>query len=139
MPQWRKLHTKVVESLDFNAIPDEERRISWFHRRNNRAEPEIATIYGLVDPVTNKLRYIGKTHHSPKERLHLHLSEARKGNATPKAVWIRALLDEGKRPKLVILGQYPYAVWAVAERMWIEAAKQEGCDLLNVSLGGGGA
>lgn len=29
MPQWRKLHTKVTESLDFNEMPDDLTRLVW--------------------------------------------------------------------------------------------------------------
>lgn len=29
MPQWRKLHTKVTESLDFNEMPDDFTRLVW--------------------------------------------------------------------------------------------------------------
>jgi hypothetical protein len=29
MPQWRKLHTKVVESIDVNSMPDGCTRLLW--------------------------------------------------------------------------------------------------------------
>jgi len=29
MPQWRKLHTKITESLDFHDIPDDTSRLIW--------------------------------------------------------------------------------------------------------------
>lgn len=29
MPQWRKLHSKIVDSLDVNGLPDDFHRLSW--------------------------------------------------------------------------------------------------------------
>jgi len=138
MATWRKLHTKVTRSLDVNDMPDDQIARSLFHRRHHRQEPEMVTIYGLLDPRTDELRYIGKTHCEPIKRFYLHVSGARRGDTSPKAAWIRRLLGAGLRPKLVVLAEYPFGVWRLAERTWIETAQRQGYDLLNVARGGGG-
>lgn len=133
MPQWRKLHVKAVESLDCGQV-----RRCYNRLARGMREPRTAIIYGLVDPDTDELRYIGKTTCEPSRRLHLHLSEARRQCATPKTQWIRALLREGKRPVVVALQQVDYGFWPEAERRWVRAALEIGCDLLNSKVIGGG-
>jgi len=139
MPRWRKLHVKTRQSLDINEMPDDWKpRRCWNRIIRGLQEPETAIIYALVDPDSSEIRYIGKTHCEPRSRLHLHLSEARKGNTTPKAVWMRGLLAQDKRPQIVILEKIIYPVWPETERRWLKAAREAGCALLNVQGAGGG-
>lgn len=90
-----------------------------------------------MDPNTGQIRYIGKTN-APGERLHLHVSAARKGNKTACAVWIRMLLADDKRPLVHILDTVALEEWQVAERKWIAQARAMGWPLTNMSTGGGG-
>lgn len=62
---------------------------------------DIAYIYGLVDPETNKIRYIGKTI-NPKYRLSGHINESLK-TRTHKCSWIRNLLKRNLKPILKII------------------------------------
>jgi hypothetical protein len=59
------------------------------------------TIYGLVDPITNQVRYIGRTTQTAAKRLSLHLSEAKTGEHAPVYEWIRQLRPA--KPVMVIL------------------------------------
>lgn len=101
-------------------------------------EPKTASIYALADPDTGAMRYVGKTHLDPRKRLDLHMTSARKGNATPNATWIRSLLDRGKRPRLIVLETVAYGDWPEAERRWTRQLRCDGADLLNVKSAGGG-
>lgn len=56
-------------------------------------------IYALVDPITCKIRYIGRTSVSLNDRLSQHIHRAKYGKAkTHKEDWIRSLLKINCRP-----------------------------------------
>lgn len=56
-------------------------------------------IYVLIDPITLKVRYIGRTTCSLKKRLSEHISKARNfNNYTHKENWIRSLLKINSKP-----------------------------------------
>lgn len=56
-------------------------------------------IYALIDPITLKVRYIGRTTYSLKKRLSEHISKARNfNNYTHKENWIRSLLKINSKP-----------------------------------------
>jgi len=60
-------------------------------------------IYGLIDPETNLIRYVGKTNNL-KSRFNKHLSECnKKGFWTPKNKWIRSLKERGLSPIMSII------------------------------------
>ena len=62
-------------------------------------------IYELIDPETNKPRYIGKTN-NPKKRLQKHLNECNKlGFWTPKNKWLLSLKDKGLQPMMNIIDE----------------------------------
>lgn len=56
-------------------------------------------IYALIDPITCKVRYIGRTSRKLNDRLSSHLNDAKyhKRN-THKEHWINSLLEKGHRP-----------------------------------------
>ena len=53
------------------------------------------TIYKLIDPITNEIRYIGLTFNELKQRLKSHCSEKSKSH---KSNWIQSLRNKGLRP-----------------------------------------
>lgn len=60
-------------------------------------------IYSLNDPITNEVRYVGKTSLKRKhKRLYEHIKYAYK-NTTYSATWIRSLLKVNKRPIMNVL------------------------------------
>lgn len=91
-----------------------------------------AEIYGLFDPDTDQLRYVGKAKNSAK-RLSRHFQE--KTLHRPVNRWVLKLVEAGKFPVLRVLETVPYEVWEEAERRWIAHYRQT-CDLLNLADGG---
>jgi hypothetical protein len=97
-------------------------------------------IYGLHDPADDKpyVVYVGKTVMCPPHRrLVGHIYKAKTGRTkSPVGDWIRELLADGDRPKLVVLEVVPDGEdWQEAERRWISALP----NLLNGSPGGEGS
>lgn len=61
-------------------------------------------IYVLVDPITIKIRYIGRTKCELKKRLREHVSKSKKKyDNTHKSNWIRTLLKVNKKPIIRLL------------------------------------
>lgn len=59
------------------------------------------TIYGLVDPHTHEVRYVGQTRQKPEARFDNHMICARTGYKDPVYEWVRSLAPA--RPILVVL------------------------------------
>lgn len=81
-------------------------------------ENSITYIYGLVDPITEYVRYIGKSD-TPKLRLKGHLTKQQLRPKSHKVYWIKGLLDAGEKPQIIILAKVEKSGWQVAERKWI--------------------
>lgn len=98
-------------------------------------------IYGLIDPRTGEIRYVGKTT-QPHVRKRQHVDEAnspiRRKHNTHKSRWIRALLALGLQPHLVILKDTDKDHWIEDERLLIRVLRANGARLTNLSLGGEG-
>jgi hypothetical protein len=92
----------------------------------------MTEIYGLLDPGTGELRYIGKANNSRK-RLASHLRDSRRRD-TPVYRWIRKLLSKGLAPELVVLAECDD--WKAKEIELIAKARGFGFRLLNVADGG---
>jgi hypothetical protein len=75
-------------------------------------------IYGLIDPRTEYVRYVGKAN-KPKVRLSLHLLPSQLKNKNHRTNWLRNILDSGNKPLLVILEEVKYGEWQNAEKKWI--------------------
>jgi hypothetical protein len=86
-------------------------------------------VYGLRDPETNELRYVGKTVHRPSARLNGHMLGAMNGSSMRVAHWIRTL---GTEPRLTIFAcDVPEHDLAETEAAVIHAMRSAGYDLLN--------
>lgn len=95
----------------------------------------MAYVYGLHDPRTGELRYIGKSD-DPRYRLIGQLNEDR---GTHRCNWIRSLRREGLRPVQVIIDAVPARTdWQTIERAYIAAARRDGHQLTNGTDGGEG-
>lgn len=94
-------------------------------------------IYGLCDPGSSNVRYVGKTVNL-KSRLAQHLY--RRGTTVygmnPCATWIDELMASGQRPDLIVLEETTEGEWEEKEREWIKVLVERGVELLNVSTGG---
>jgi hypothetical protein len=94
-------------------------------------------IYGLIDPETGKIRYIGKAN-DPELRLKRHFISQELNANTHKARWLRNLVSKGLRPILTILETVSVSEWQSAEIRWISEMKARGENLTNSTFGGEG-
>lgn len=93
-------------------------------------------IYGLIDPRTNELRYVGQTKQSLSRRCNGHICDSRRGR-THCATWIRCLLAQNLKPEIFLIEEMNSENWDEAERFWISYFRFVGCDLTNHREGGG--
>lgn len=92
-------------------------------------------IYGLIDPFTEELRYIGKSI-QPKQRL---ANQCNEHASTYRCHWIQSILSKGKRPKQVIIEVIAESGnWQEREKYWIAKYRAEGYKLVNSTDGGDG-
>ena len=89
-------------------------------------------IYGLYDPETDALRYVGKAKDS-QARLKRHISE--RNINRPVCRWVGSLVNRGLLPVARVLETVPDAEWENAERRLIAHYRQS-CELLNLADGG---
>ncbi len=93
----------------------------------------MATIYGLIDPRTKELRYIGNTVSRLRQRFRLHIIDAvGKEAANPNAQWIRELNLRCLQPDCFEIETVPVAESQEAEQFWIGYFSALGARLLNV-------
>jgi len=91
-------------------------------------------IYGLYDPVTKKIRYIGKAKCAVK-RLKGHLREKNRMKS-PLYQWINKLKKSGHSPIMKVISSVPEDSWRDAEMLAIKFFRDNGERLLNVADGG---
>lgn len=93
------------------------------------------TIYKLIDPISNEIRYVGLTFNDLKQRLKSHLSDVGK---THKCNWVRKLKSQGLRPIIESIEENisSYDECCLREIYYIDYYKNIGCDLTNSSSGG---
>lgn len=96
-------------------------------------------IYGLECPVERVVRYVGKST-KPEVRLRAHISGAlRVAYDHHTARWIRRLLGDGLRPRLIVLHEVQDGErWQDIEREFIASAPERGWRLTNSTAGGEG-
>ncbi len=95
-------------------------------------------IYTLVDPISNCVRYVGKTI-DIKTRIRKHMQTSNLINKTHKNNWINNLLNLGLTPKVEIVDEIKnILILNEAEIKWIKYYKDLGCDLTNGTDGGDG-
>lgn len=94
-------------------------------------------IYGLVDPRTEKIRYVGKSRNVNK-RYNAHLYES-KNTSTHKECWIANLLSNELAPELQIIEEVDENTWEERERYWIDHFNIKGNNLTNLTPGGDGS
>ena len=95
-------------------------------------------IYGLQDPITDEIRYVGKAK-NPAERFKKHLKESKSNRRShyPVYQWINRLSINGLLPNLVVLASSVSDDWKHLEIAMISQLRQEiGKRLLNVANGG---
>ena len=90
-------------------------------------------IYGLCEPDTGELRYVGKTVRTPEGRARSHVRKAYSGHEDFKSAWIRGLFDRGLEPKVVILDVVDANEVLAQELAWIRAAWELELPLTNLA------
>lgn len=95
------------------------------------------SVYALVDPRTNEIRYVGVAGNT-RTRLQSHLREAKKNKQTYKARWLRQILSQGMLPLLQVLEAGSGGGWAESEKRWIAELRAAGTRLSNLTDGGEG-
>lgn len=96
-------------------------------------------VYGLVDPRTGEVRYIGRSS-SGLRRPRMHFFPSKLTERNHKANWMRSLLSAGVRPEIIVLEEFAFAAdTVVAECFWIAQARGLGWSLTNQTDGGEGA
>jgi len=91
-------------------------------------------IYSLSDPITNEIRYIGKSF-KPQLRFKNHIYQSKKLNSYIGR-WINLLLNEAKLPILSIIEECNDSNWEEREIYWIDYYKKAGTNLCNIRKGG---
>lgn len=93
-------------------------------------------IYGLIDPRTEEIRYIGKSVR-PHERTRNHINEP--PSNCHRSHWLQQLKRASVEPVLVLLEHYSGGVsWQRVERWWIAFGRSQGWPLTNNTDGGDG-
>lgn len=96
-------------------------------------------IYKLIDPLTNEIRYVGKTKKNLIKRLYEHLTKRNLIPNNHKNNWIKKLLNSQLKPKIELLEIVNEDNWVEKEIYWIKYLKTIGCKLTNTSDGGEGS
>ena len=97
---------------------------------------QINYIYALVDPNTNKVRYIGKTNNM-KRRYNEHLNRS-KDMKHHSSRWIQSLLHKNQKPIHISIGEYPDSIINIMEIFWINFYNTTYGNLTNHTIGGDG-
>lgn len=96
----------------------------------------ICYVYGLKDPISSNIRYIGKGL-NPKLRLKDHLSVKEPG-VSHKDRWIISLRKLGLIPELIIMEITTFDKINDREKFWIAEYRSLGFNLTNQTAGGDG-
>ncbi len=102
-------------------------------------------IYGLSDPVTGQLRYVGYSSigmKRPRQHMQPHRLRLEVAANNHKAHWISSLIEQGMMPVIVIFQEFEDSdkdFLPTAERFWIRHFRSAGYDLTNSTDGGEGS
>lgn len=97
------------------------------------------SIYSLIDPRDNLIKYIGKTvQKNPSSRFNQHLFQWKrdKGRHNKLNSWIKSLDNQGLKPIFTIEDSCVEGDWKAYERGYITLLKACGANLKNQTNGG---
>lgn len=93
-------------------------------------------IYVLKHPLTEEVRYVGKTNNL-KKRLESHLAKANEFKGRRKVInWVQSIVADGMQPIIESIEECLFENWAEREKYWISYYKSIGSDLCNLTDGG---
>jgi len=93
----------------------------------------MSYIYKLIDPITNEIRYVGKTDKELSIRKNQHIRDSKRYN-NHKSNWIKLLIREGYEPIIELIEECDNDKWEEREIFWISQYD----NLTNGTLGGDG-
>lgn len=98
-------------------------------------------IYGLIDPTSGRLRYIGRTGRTLGQRMRNHIKDVKRKDRglqrNHRTHWLRSLLDRGLLPSIVLIEECS-GNGACEEIYHVALARADGCQLVNSTAGGDG-
>ena len=99
-------------------------------------------IYGLVDPFTAELRYIGRSSSGFKRPVR-HWKDQESRGHTHCARWVRKVVSGGKLPEIIVIERFEFSDTIneelnEAEIFWISYFRGIGTRLTNMTIGGEG-
>lgn len=105
---------------------------------DSRWDRQMFCVYGLIDPVSKELRYIGYSSNY-LERYKEHLLPSNLKHNTHKNVWLKSLLKVGNKPHLIILKEACSEQDGLNKEIeLIRYFTNLGCNLTNGTFGGDG-
>lgn len=108
---------------DYHAFLASKKRVKW------------AYIYGLVDPHTDEIRYIGKSIR-PYQRIQNHMNDT---GSCHRVHWLQSLKKLGLKPHVIILDRIADEDdWQALEKYWIALGYDMDWPLTNNTDGGDG-
>lgn len=101
---------------------------------------ETTNIYVLIDPITDEIRYLGKTEVDIRRRYAQHKYNWRreKGRLSHVNSWIKHLSENNLLPIIKLIDEVPTSEWIFWEEYWINQLKAWDCNLCNHTNGGEG-
>jgi group I intron endonuclease len=109
---------------------------------NSRGQYKNPIVYGLCDPDTLELRYVGKALNGSGRCFDHGRPSSFKEGKTPKNNWLRKLKAQGKNVVCVLISEYSEDVsnedLYESEQFFIALYKELNCNLLNLTDGGPG-
>lgn len=94
-------------------------------------------IYILRDPISKKIRYIGKAN-DPKKRYNSHIC-LKSGKGRHLWNWILMLKKKGFMPILEVIEEVNKNEWKIFEKYYIKKYRENGNKLVNLTNGGEGS
>lgn len=95
-------------------------------------------VYGLIDPRTHEIRYIGKSSTGLRRPAQHRLPGVLRRDASYKGNWLRQLAASGLTYEVVVLEATTQTDLAVVECFWISQGRGLGWRLTNLTGGGKG-
>lgn len=92
-------------------------------------------IYGLSDPRTGEVKYVGKTI-DINRRYRNHINTNDNAKNSKRVAWIKNLKSQGVYPEIFVIEETTEDLWRKAEQYWISYFKSIGCNLKNGTEGG---
>ena len=91
----------------------------------------LVTIYVLIDPKTKRVKYVGRTKMTLKQRLYAHIAD--KNHNGLKIYWIRKLSRKGLLPIIAQIEQCTSEEASDCETKWINYYEDSGEFLFNIN------